>query len=70
MVWVVRAGPSRPPRPIFNDDGWPDLYLANDYGPEELYLNHEGSVRAGAGGPSRTTPRAAWRSLSATSTTR
>ena len=26
----------------FNDDGWPDLYLANDYGPEELYLNQEG----------------------------
>jgi enediyne biosynthesis protein E4 len=26
----------------FNDDGWPDLYLANDSGPEELYLNHEG----------------------------
>jgi enediyne biosynthesis protein E4 len=26
----------------FNDDGWPDLYLANDYGPEELYLNHAG----------------------------
>ncbi len=26
----------------FNDDGWPDLYLANDYGPEELFLNHEG----------------------------
>src|SRR5439155_815153 len=26
----------------FNDDGWPDLYLANDYGPEELDLNHEG----------------------------
>jgi len=26
----------------FNDDGWPDLYLANDYGPEELYLNREG----------------------------
>src|SRR5881409_3573438 len=26
----------------FNGDGWPDLYLANDYGPEELYLNHEG----------------------------
>ena len=25
-----------------NDDGWPDLYLANDYGPEELYLNREG----------------------------
>src|SRR3989441_4260251 len=26
----------------FHDDGWPDLYLANDYGPAELYLNHEG----------------------------
>src|SRR2546426_6187865 len=22
----------------FNGDGWPDLFLANDYGPEELYL--------------------------------
>ena len=26
----------------FNDDGWPDLYLANDYGPEQLYLNDHG----------------------------
>jgi enediyne biosynthesis protein E4 len=26
----------------FNEDGWPDLYLANDYGPEELYLNDQG----------------------------
>jgi hypothetical protein len=26
----------------FNDDGWPDIYLANDYGPEELYLNEHG----------------------------
>ena len=26
----------------FNDDGWPDIYLANDYGPEELYLNQQG----------------------------
>src|SRR3990172_5995352 len=26
----------------FNDDGWPDIYLANDYGPEELYLNDQG----------------------------
>lgn len=25
-----------------DDDGWPDLYLANDYGPEELFLNREG----------------------------
>ena len=35
----------------FNDDGWPDIYLANDYGPEELYLNQHGErfVLAGAG---------------------
>ncbi len=26
----------------FNGDGWPDLFLANDYGPEELYLNDRG----------------------------
>ncbi|MFN2570053.1 MAG: CRTAC1 family protein [Gemmatimonadales bacterium] len=26
----------------FDDDGWPDIYLANDYGPEELFLNKEG----------------------------
>jgi hypothetical protein len=26
----------------FNGDGWPDLYVANDYGPEELYLNDHG----------------------------
>jgi hypothetical protein len=26
----------------FDGDGWPDLYLANDYGPEELYLNDHG----------------------------
>lgn len=26
----------------FNRDGWPDLFLANDYGPEELYLNDGG----------------------------
>lgn len=26
----------------FNQDGWPDLYLANDYGPEELFLNQQG----------------------------
>jgi len=27
----------------FNDDGWPDLYLANDYGPEEYYANQAGT---------------------------
>ena len=26
----------------FNGDGWADIYLANDYGPEELYLNEQG----------------------------
>ena len=26
----------------FNGDGWPDIYIANDYGPEELYLNQGG----------------------------
>lgn len=26
----------------FNDDGWADIYLANDYGPEELYLSDGG----------------------------
>jgi enediyne biosynthesis protein E4 len=26
----------------FDGDGWPDLYLANDYGPEELFLNQAG----------------------------
>jgi len=26
----------------FNGDGWPDLFLANDYGPEELYINEGG----------------------------
>src|SRR5437899_1571654 len=26
----------------FNGDGWPDLFLANDYGPEELDLNDHG----------------------------
>ena len=27
----------------FNADGWPDIYIANDYGPEELYLNERGT---------------------------
>ena len=28
----------------FDRDGWPDLYIANDYGPEELFLNREGKA--------------------------
>ena len=35
----------------FNGDGWPDIYVANDYGPEELFLNDHGkrfvSTKAG-----------------------
>jgi hypothetical protein len=27
----------------FDGDGWPDLFLANDYGPEELYRNDSGT---------------------------
>ena len=26
----------------FNGDGWTDLYLANDFGPDELFINQEG----------------------------
>lgn len=41
----------------FSGDGWPDLYLANDYGPEELYLNQQGRgftlARAGLGDDSK-----------------
>ncbi|MGZ3806743.1 MAG: FG-GAP-like repeat-containing protein [Bacteriovorax sp.] len=26
----------------FNQDGWPDLYMANDFGADDFYYNHEG----------------------------
>jgi tetratricopeptide (TPR) repeat protein len=29
----------------FNGDGWPDLYVANDFGRKNLYVNHEGRFR-------------------------
>ncbi len=29
----------------FNEDGWPDLYVANDFGRKNLYVNHEGLFR-------------------------
>lgn len=29
----------------FNGDGWPDLYVANDFGRNNLYVNHEGHFR-------------------------
>ena len=35
--WTLAAGVAD-----FDGDGWVDLYLANDYGAEELYLNREG----------------------------
>lgn len=25
-----------------NQDSWPDFYIANDFGPDDVYLNHEG----------------------------
>jgi hypothetical protein len=27
-----------------NNDGWPDLYMANDFGPDDLYLNEGGRM--------------------------
>ncbi|MFL6351439.1 MAG: FG-GAP-like repeat-containing protein [Bryobacteraceae bacterium] len=29
----------------FNDDGWPDLYVANDFGRKNLYVNNKGQFR-------------------------
>jgi tetratricopeptide (TPR) repeat protein len=29
----------------FNEDGWPDLYVANDFGRKNLYVNHQGRFR-------------------------
>ncbi len=29
----------------FNDDGWPDLFVANDFGRKNLYVNHDGHFR-------------------------
>ena len=53
----------------FNGDGWPDIYLANDYGPEELFLN-EGRQEDSSSRPrgSRANPRAGCRWRWATST--
>ena len=35
--WTMSVGAAD-----LNGDGWPDLYLANDYGPEVLFINVEG----------------------------
>ncbi|MGI9072181.1 MAG: FG-GAP-like repeat-containing protein [Bryobacteraceae bacterium] len=29
----------------FNDDGWPDLYVANDFGRKNFYVNNKGQFR-------------------------
>jgi len=36
--WTIAVGAAD-----LNDDGWTDLYLANDFGPDQLYLNKRGS---------------------------
>jgi len=33
-LWTLAVGSGD-----LNNDGWPDLYIANDFGPDELYLN-------------------------------
>ncbi len=33
----------------FNDDGWPDLFVANDFGRKNLYVNRNGHFRDEAG---------------------
>ncbi len=35
--WTIAIGASD-----LNNDGWTDLYLANDFGPDQLYLNRSG----------------------------
>ncbi|QDU86292.1 ASPIC and UnbV [Planctomycetes bacterium Pla163] len=40
--WTMAAGAAD-----FDEDGWIDLYLANDYGPEELWLNRPTADGAG-----------------------
>jgi hypothetical protein len=35
--WTMAVGTAD-----LNQDGWPDLYCASDYGPDDLYLNRQG----------------------------
>ena len=48
----------------YNGDGWPDLYVTNDFGRKNLYRNHHGAFRdvaeRGRRGGSRPGMSAAW----------
>jgi hypothetical protein len=44
--WSLAAGTGD-----LNQDGWTDLYIANDFGPDDLYLNQDGRRFAAVRGP-------------------
>ena len=51
----------------FNGDGWPDLYLANDFGPDQLLLNqHDGHWQAVTGPLVGTVGRDTYKGMNAT----
>lgn len=51
----------------FNGDGWPDLYLANDFGPDQLLLNrHDGRWQAVTGTLVGTIGRDTYKGMNAT----
>jgi len=51
----------------FNADGWPDLYLANDFGPDQLLLNrHDGRWQAVTGSLVGTVGRDTYKGMNAT----